>query len=96
MKQIILILIDNLTVGGGQNVVYEFAKNIDCTKYSVTVLCYGPKQNTIVESALECMCNVEYMNISGRITLIHVWKVLRKISSLTSSTPIGSNPKTSG
>lgn len=82
MKKNLLIVIDNLGIGGGQNMVCELVKNIDSTQYSVSVLCYGVKRNSAIEEQLEALCKVEHMNVIGRITPIYMWKVLRKISAL--------------
>ncbi len=78
----LLIVIDNLSVGGGQNMVYELVKNIDSEKFSVTILCYGIKRNTAIEKNLEVICKVIYMNITGHITPLDMLKVMKQISKL--------------
>lgn len=80
--KLLLVLIDNLAMGGGQNVVLELIKNVDTTKYFVKVLCYGRKRGTSIESQLKTFCDVQYMNIQGHINLLSMIKVLRKISEI--------------
>lgn len=78
----LLIVIDNLAIGGAQNMVYELVNNLDRTNYHVTVLCYGIKNNSSIEEKLEKLCPVIYLHVQGKITLSLMWKVLRKITAL--------------
>lgn len=82
MKKKLLVIIENLEVGGAQNMVLELVKNIDKDKFSVNVLCYGRKRNSIVEEKIESICSVLYMNISGHIKITDMVKVLKKMSEL--------------
>lgn len=79
---VILEIIDNLGVGGAQNMLYELVSHIDKSKYEVVVLCYGLKQNSVIEQKLEAICKVIYCSIYRRITIFDQIKVLHKISKL--------------
>ena len=79
---ILLEIIDNLTVGGGQNMLYELVNNIDKSQYKPYVLCYGPKRNTQVEEKIERLCPVKYLSISHTITPFDMIKVLSEISKI--------------
>lgn len=81
MKRLV-ILIENLEMGGAQNMVLELVKNISTSEYMVAVICCGRKKNSVVEERLEKICDVFYMNITGHIKLSDVTKVLKKIKSL--------------
>lgn len=81
MKRI-LILIDNLSVGGGQRVVMEIVKNIDFSQFEVVVLCYGIKRNTPIEECIEQNCKVKYLNVSGSINLKDMLCVFKCISNI--------------
>lgn len=82
MQKTLLIIIDNLLIGGGQTVVLELVKNLDCSKYKVVVLCYGVKRDTSIEKELEELCTVKYLNIKGKIGFSDMVYVLKKISEI--------------
>ncbi len=82
MRKNLVVLIENLEMGGAQNMVLELVKNINPDKFSVTVLCSGRKRNSVVEERIEKICKVFYMNIAGHIKLSHMVKALKKIKSL--------------
>lgn len=81
MKRLV-ILIENLEVGGAQNMVFELVKNINSDEFSVSILCSGRKRDSVVEERLEKICDVFYMNIAGHIKLSDMAKVLKKIKNL--------------
>lgn len=82
MQKTLLIIIDNLEIGGGQSVVLELVKNIDISRYKVVTLCYGVKHNTSIENELEKICSVEYLNINKKIGLSEMRYVLKRISEI--------------
>ena len=82
MQKTLLIIIDNLEIGGGQSVVLELVKNIDISRYRVVTLCYGVKHNTSIENELEKLCSVEYLNISKKIGFSEMRYVLKRISDI--------------
>lgn len=78
----LLILIDNLMIGGAQNVVSELINNLDFDRYETRLMCYGIKRNTPVEKRIEAICPVNYMNINGSIKLFDMIRVLWNISKI--------------
>lgn len=78
----LLILIDNLMIGGAQNVVLELINNLNFDRYDTAVMCYGIKRNTPIEEKIEAIFPVNYMNIKGNIKLFDMARVLRKISMI--------------
>ena len=81
MKKLV-VLIENLDMGGAQNMVLELVKNINTSEYSVSVICASRKKDSAVEERIEKVCDVFYMNVAGHIKLSHMTKVLKKIKSL--------------
>jgi glycosyltransferase involved in cell wall biosynthesis len=45
----VTIIIDELDMGGAQHIVYEIARNIDKSKYKITIICTDGKVNSILE-----------------------------------------------
>ena len=82
MKKRLVILLGSFAVGGAERVVYELVKHIDKEKYDTTVLCYMPKQNTILENQVEKACNIVYLDETGTIKPRTILKVLRGLQKL--------------
>lgn len=82
MQKTLLIIIDNLLIGGGQTVVLELVKNLECSRYKAVVLCYGVKRDTSIEKELEELCTVKYLNIKGKIGFSDMVYVLKKLSEI--------------
>lgn len=79
----VLIVIADFSIGGGQEVVYELAKNIDINKIELKVLCYGGRTNTNLNSRAEKNFDVEYLNERGKATLskiVNIFKAINKYS----------------
>jgi len=81
-KYVLLEIIDNLSVGGGENMLSELIKHMDFSRYKVFVVCYGPKLNTHIEKKVEQICEVIYLSITHSITPRDMVKVMREISKI--------------
>lgn len=79
-KRRIIIIIDNLSVGGGQRVVMELAKNIDLSRYCLKVICSGVEQFNSVEESIRSVCDIEFLNLQGRVKATDIFKVMKCIS----------------
>lgn len=79
---VLLEVINNLAVGGGQNVVCELVKNLDPQRYRVRVLCSGKKTYSQYEEQIEKICQVSYMGIDGHIGLHSMLSVMKEISKI--------------
>lgn len=82
MKTRLVILLGGFAIGGAEHMAYELVKHINRDRYDVTVLCYRPKQNTALESQVEEVCQVLYLNETGAIkpkAILNVLNALRKL-----------------
>lgn len=82
MKKRLVILLGGFAIGGAEHMVYELVKHINRERYNVTVLCYMPKQNTALESQVEKICQVLYLNETGTIKPSAILKALRALRKL--------------
>ena len=48
----LVIILNDLDVGGAQRVIYELTKNIDFEKYNLTIICTDGKTNSLLENAM--------------------------------------------
>lgn len=81
MKKILIIL-GTLSMGGGQNMVYELVDNIDKSRFDVTVMCYIGKIGTPLEKKIEEVANVVYLNENHGITFASMKHVFAKIREI--------------
>lgn len=81
MKKI-LTIVPSLNMGGAEHMAYELIKNLDLSQYEPAVICYGPKRNTPLETKMETVCKVKYLDIQKSIGSLQMLKVLREISKL--------------
>lgn len=79
MKTKILLLINQLGIGGAENMVYNLAKELTDIEADVSILCCGSKLNNALEAKAESVCKVTYLNLTGRVTLQSYLTVLREI-----------------
>ena len=77
----ILTLISALGIGGAQQMAYELIKNIDNKEFDMTVLSYGGKSNNALESRMEQVCSVKYLEYAGHIGLQKIIKVMKCMTS---------------
>ena len=79
MKTKILLLINKLGIGGAENMVYNLAKELTAMGENVSIVCCGSRLNNALESKVESVCNVIYLNLNGRVTFQSYWTVLREL-----------------
>lgn len=79
MKIKILLLMNQLGIGGAENMVYNLAKKLIAMEADVQIVCCGSKLNNALESKIESVCNVTYLNLNGRVTFQSYWTVLREL-----------------
>lgn len=79
MKPNILLLINKLGIGGAENMVYNLAKELIAIEADVQIVCCGSKLNNVLESKVESVCNVTYLNLNGRVTFQSYLTVLREL-----------------
>ena len=79
MKIKILLLMNQLGIGGAENMVYNLAKKLIALEADVQIVCCGSKLNNALESKIESVCNVTYLNLNGRVTFQSYWTVLREL-----------------
>lgn len=76
----VTIVLGSLSVGGGQQVVYELIRKIDPAKVLIHVICYEGKVYTKNEQELEKICSCTYLDAGGRISLKTMKKVFSAIN----------------
>lgn len=79
MKTKIFLLINQLGIGGAENMVYNLAKELTAMDENVRIVCCGSKLNNALEAKAESVCKVTYLNLTGRVTLQSYRTVLREI-----------------
>lgn len=68
-KRKILIVIQNLGIGGAQRMVLELVRKLDTARFDFRVICCSEAKGTHMEKTLETICPVEYLNIRGRVNI---------------------------
>ena len=76
----VLTLLNGLGMGGAEHMAYELVKNLNREIIEAPVFCYGQKVGTPLEEEMSSVTDLQYGNIRGRITPLHMLKVLRQIS----------------
>ena len=79
MKHRILLLINQLGIGGAENMVYNLARELTAMEENVSIVCCGSKLNNALEAKAESVCKVTYLNLIGRVTLQSYSIVLKEI-----------------
>lgn len=79
MKPKILLLINQLGIGGAENMVYNLAKELTAMNEEASIVCCGSKLNNALEAKAESVCKVTYLNLTGRVTLQSYSTVLKEI-----------------
>lgn len=59
--------------------VYNLAKELTAMGENVSIVCCGSRLNNALESKVESVCNVIYLNLNGRVTFQSYWTVLREL-----------------
>ena len=76
----VLIVLHGLDVGGAQQMVYELIQEID--REDIELLCYGGRQNTLIEKETEKKVHVTYLNEKGKATIKKTLRILRSIKKI--------------
>ena len=76
----VLIVTADLSIGGGQQVVYELAKNLKQDNLEAAVLCYAGHVNTIADRKAQEEFNVIYLNEKGKATVSKIRHILKAIN----------------
>lgn len=79
MKTKILLLINQLGIGGAENMVYNLAKELTAMNEEASIVCCGSKLNNALEAKAESVCKVTYLNLTGKVTLQSYSTVLKEI-----------------
>lgn len=74
-----LLLINQLGIGGAENMVYNLAKELTAMNEEASIVCCGSKLNNALEEKAESVCKVTYLNLTGRVTLQSYRTVLKEI-----------------
>ena len=77
----VLTLLNGLGIGGAEHMAYELVKNLDHKKFESPVFCYGSRVGTPLENEMSAAADLAFGNLKGHITLMHMVKMLKKISS---------------
>lgn len=79
MKTKILLLINQLGIGGAENMVYNLARELVAMGEEASIVCCGSKLNNALEAKAESVCKVTYLNLTGRVTLQAYRTVFKEI-----------------
>ena len=69
------MFIGMFSVGGGQQMVYELIRKLDRSKIDIEVICYEGRADTRIESEIEQICTVRYLDAKGKVTIEKIKKV---------------------
>lgn len=76
----VTILIENFSIGGAQNMVYNLVKNLDRHRVNPSIICYRGKTDTALEKKVSEICQTVFLDIKGRPSLKDILRILRKIN----------------
>lgn len=76
----VLIVTADLSIGGGQQVVYELAKNLKQDNIEAAVLCYAGHVDTAADKKAADEFNVIYLNDKGNATFSKIRHILHAIN----------------
>ena len=79
----LLIIVNALSMGGAEHMIYELVKFIDRDKFSPTILCYGKHQENPLESKVSQVCDVKYVGITRKIGIAEMRKVFSLIKEIS-------------
>lgn len=79
----LLTILPGFATGGAENMVYELCKQLGKKDIDNYILCYCGKQNTALESKVEKIAKVIYLNCSGTVSVNSVRTVIRSIDEIS-------------
>lgn len=75
----VLTVVANMSEGGGQHMIYELIRHMNTSKYQMELLCYAGRVNSALEKKIEKVCNIDYLNENGTLTIGSYRRVFRTI-----------------
>ena len=78
----ILFLIESMSEGGAQHMLYELIKSLNKTAFQPILVCYGQKSGSALEAMAEKEFSVEYLDHVGVITPRALSTIFRKIKEI--------------
>lgn len=78
----LLTILPGLATGGAENMVYELCKQLGKKDIDNYILCYCGKQNTALESKIEKVAKVTYLNCSGTVNVKNIRAVIRSMNEI--------------
>lgn len=82
MSMKVTILLGSFSVGGAENMVYELVRHIDPERATISVLCYGERENNSLTKKVEAVTDVRYLGLKGGISLTSIRKVIKALDEL--------------
>ena len=79
-KPRVLIVTADLSIGGGQQVVYELAKNLNKEEVEVAVLCYAGHADSVADKKAKNEFNTIYLEEKGPASISKIWRILKTIN----------------
>lgn len=76
----VCIVTADLSIGGGQQVVYELAKNLVGSSVDFEVLCYAGKSESYADSKADGLFPIQYQNFKGKATVQKILGINRAIN----------------
>lgn len=78
----LLTILPGFATGGAENMVYELCKQLGKKDIENYILCYCGKQNTALESKVEKVAKVTYLNCSGTVNIKNIRAVIRLMDEI--------------
>jgi glycosyltransferase involved in cell wall biosynthesis len=76
----IAITIDDVGMGGAQHMIYEMVKNIDCSRYDVTIVCTEDRRHSLLEQQmLDEGYRIIFLKLNQYFKIFELYYTLRKI-----------------
>jgi glycosyltransferase involved in cell wall biosynthesis len=76
----IAMIIDDVGMGGAQHMIYELVKNMDYSRYDVTIVCTEDRRYSLLEQQmLNEGYNIIFLKLNQYLKVFELYYVLRKI-----------------
>ena len=79
----VVMMIENFSIGGAQNMLYNLIKEIDRNEFEPHVICYRSQAKTELENRVCEICDVTFLNIKGRVSVRDVFMILKTIKKFS-------------
>ena len=77
------MMIENFSIGGAQNMLYNLIKEIDRNEFEPHVICYRSQAKTELQNRVCEICDVTFLNIKGRVSVRDVFMILKTIKKFS-------------